>query len=147
MKKPIIVLLAIPVAVVLFIAGYILIEVIYWDISGIQPAPSYMKVWKKPILKQEIIGTWTTEDGMDKLVIRKYYLVYRSDDFDIKEIQAYVTKGFDFEDESFFLYPTKLNKIGIIGAFEKIEYRDGSLFGGIGISDGDYAEWEFRKEW
>ncbi|NLY37537.1 MAG: hypothetical protein GX046_09965 [Tissierellia bacterium] len=147
MKKLIIVLLAIPLVVLLFIAGYSLVEVIYWDISGIQPAPSYMKVSDTAILKQEIIGTWTTEDSIDKLAIRKHYLVYTNDDLDIKETHAYLTKNFDFENESFFLYPSKFNKTGVMGPFEKIEYRDGGLFAGILIHDVDYVEWEFRREW
>jgi hypothetical protein len=147
MKKLIIVLLAIPFVVVVFIAGFSLIQGIYWNISGIQPTPSYTKVLKRTGLKQEIIGTWTTEDGIDKLEIRKHHLVYISDNLPINKTQAYVTKDFDFENESFFLYPTKFNKIGIIGVFERIEYRDGSLFGGILIHDVDYVEWEFRKKW
>lgn len=147
MKKLITVLLVTLVLVLLFIAGYSLIEVIYWDISGIQPASSYMKISKTDILKQEIIGTWTTEDGIDKLVIRKHHLIYINDDLEIEETYAYITKDSDFKDESFFLYPTEFNKTGVIGAFEKIEYRDGSLFGGILIHDDDYVEWEFRKKW
>lgn len=99
------------------------------------------------VIRLNVTGTWTTEDGSQTIKIRQCYLVYTYEEIDIKERRLYVTKNFDFEDKRFFLKPTKLNRIGILGMFEKIEYRDHRLFGGILISDVGYKETEFRKNW
>ena len=98
-------------------------------------------------LEQEIIGTWTTESGIEKLVISKGSLIYTCESYNIKDTCNYVIKHSDFEKKEFVLYPTEDNKIGILGAFEKIEYRGGSLFGSILIHDMGVNTTEFRKEW
>ena len=101
---------------------------------------------KNSFLKQNIIGTWTTENGAIKLVINRFYLTLTYGEIDLKETHTYVTKFYS-KDEIFLLEPTRFNKNGILGMYEKIEYRHGSLFGGILISDVGYDETEFRKEW
>lgn len=101
---------------------------------------------KNSFMRENIIGTWTTEDGAIKMVIKRFYLTLTCDEINLNETHRYVTKFYS-KDEIFFLEPTRFNKIGIFGMYEKIEYRDGSLFGGILISDVGYDETEFRKEW
>ena len=107
---------------------------------------------KKPNWKQDIIGTWTTEDGTEKLIISKHSLVYSDEPLDIKKSCTYVTKYHetDRKEDNFFyvtLKPEKNDESGMIGMFEKIEYRGRSMFGGVMISDVGYHETEFRKEW
>lgn len=102
---------------------------------------------RKYNLEHEILGTWTTEDGIEKLVISKRFLIYTCQSYNIEDTCKYVTKRFDFEEKGFFLYPTKDNEIGILGAFEQIEYRDHSLFGSILIHDMGVNITEFRKKW
>lgn len=98
-------------------------------------------------LEREIMGTWTTEDEREKLVIGKETLHYTDESIGIEETHTYLTEDFDLEYNRLFLKPTKDNETGLFSVFEKIEYRDGSLFGGILISDVGYNETEFRKEW
>lgn len=98
-------------------------------------------------LKKDAMGTWTTQDGSEKLLINNFYLVYIDESSDVKETHLYLVKDFNSEYHEFYLYPSIFNKIGILGMYEKIQYRNGSLFGGILISDDGYYETEFRKEW
>lgn len=102
---------------------------------------------RKSSLQQEILGTWTTESGIEKLIISKDFLIYTAESYHIKDTCKYVIKRFDDKEKVFFLYPTKDNEIGILGAFEKIEYRGRSLFGSILIHDMGVNITEFRKEW
>lgn len=122
----------------LMVAGVVLLGVVagYGKFGG----------GKNSFMRQNVIGTWTTENGAIKLVINRFYLTLTYDEINLKETHRYVTKFYS-KDEIFFLEPTRFNKIGILGMYEKIEYRNGSLFGGILISDVGYDETEFRKEW
>lgn len=106
----------------------------------------------KPGWEKDIIGTWTTEDGTEKLVISKRSLVYTDTPLGIEKSCNYIAKYHetDREEENFFYITLKSDKNdenGMIGMFEKIEYRGRSMFGGIMISDVGYHETEFRKEW
>ena len=102
---------------------------------------------KKFNLKKEIIGTWTSQSGLEKLVISKDFLIYTCESYSIKDSCKYVIKPYDSGEKGFFLYPTKDNETGILGAFEQIEYRGISLFGSILIHDVGVNTTEFRKEW
>ena len=125
----------------------ILLVVMYFLIQAI-----YGNGQKKPNWEQDIIGTWTTEDGTEKLIISKRSLVYTDEPLNIEKTCTYVTKYHETDNEknSFFYVTLKSDKnddSGMIGMFEKIEYRGRRMFGGIMISDVGYHETEFRKEW
>ena len=128
------------VVLILLVIMYFLIQAIYGDGQ------------KKPGWEQDIIGTWITEDGTEKLVISKRSLIYTDEPLGIEKTCDYVTNYHetDNEENNFFyvtLNPPNDNETGMIGMFEKIEYRGRSMFGGIMISDVGYHETEFRKEW
>ena len=124
----------------LLVIMYILIQSIYGNSQ------------KEPKWKQDILGTWTTEDGTEKLVISKRSLVYTDEPLNIHKTCTYVTNYHetDNEENNFFyvtLKPEKEDESRMIGMFEKIEYRGHSMFGGVMISDVGYHETEFRKGW
>lgn len=128
------------VVLILLVVMYFLIQAIYGDGQ------------KKPDWEQDIIGTWTTEDGTEKLVISKHSLVYTDEPLDITKTCTYITKYHetDNEENNFFYVTLKSeidNESGMIGMFEQIEYRGRSMFGGVMISDVGYHETEFRKNW
>ena len=124
----------------LLVIMYILIQSIYGNSQ------------KEPKWKQDILGTWTTEDGTEKLVISKLFLVYTDEPLNIHKTCTYVAKYHETDNEknNFFYITLKSDKnddSGMIGMFEKIEYRGRSMFGGVMISDVGYHETEFRKNW
>lgn len=107
---------------------------------------------QKPNWEQDIIGTWTTEDGKEKLVISNRSVVYTDEPLNIQRACNYVANYHesDREKENFFyvtLNPPQDSETQLIGMFEKIEYRGSSMFGVIMIHDLGYHKTEFRKEW
>ena len=98
-------------------------------------------------VKRDIIGTWTTEEGTERLVIRHCFLTHTDKYIETKETRFYVMRNFNFEDDDFFLKPTILNRSGLLGMYEKIEYSGGRLFGSILVSDLGVMKTEFRKKW
>ncbi len=124
----------------LLVIMYILIQAIYGNVE------------KKPNWEQDILGTWTTEDGTEKLVISKRSVVYTDTPLSIEKTCNYIAKYHetDREEENFFYITLKSDKNddnGMIGMFEKIEYRGRSMFGVVIITDVGYHETEFRKNW
>ena len=99
------------------------------------------------VMRLSVAGTWTTQDGSEKLKIRLCYLVYTYDEIEIKERHLYKVRSLNFEDKDFSLKPTKFTRNGILGMYEEIKYRDRILIGGILISDVGYKQTEFRKNW
>ena len=126
--------MVIGVTTLVFLAGYILTKVINRD-----PAKSETT--------HQVIGTWTTEDGTEKLIISKGSLIYIDESIGIEDTCTYVMENFGDQEDIFVLYPTKDNEVGILGVFEEIKYRDGSLFGSILVDDVGVHTTEFRKEW
>ena len=126
--------MVIGVTTLVFISGYVLTKLISRDKGNSD-------------IKQQIIGTWTTEDGTEKLIISNKSLIYIDKSVDIKDTCTYVMKQFDDEEIEFILYPTKDNKKGILGAFEEIKYSDEQLVGSILIHDIGVHTTEFRKDW
>lgn len=119
---------------IVLLASYILVKVFYGE-------------RKKEITNPKLIGTWTTEDGTEKLVISQNSLIYIHEQSGIVNTCNYVTEQYDVEVDEFVLLPSKDNEILILGAFEKIEYSDGRLVGSILIHDEGVIATEFRREW
>ncbi|NLA71345.1 MAG: hypothetical protein GX850_02785 [Clostridiaceae bacterium] len=57
-----------------------------------------------------------------------------------------MTKHYDFEDKTFYLKPSKLNRIRLLEPYDQIEYRSGSLFGSLLIHDLGVKTWELPRE-
>ena len=96
---------------------------------------------------QELIGTWTTEDGTEKIIISKNTLIYDSKSSGRDDACPYVIENSDYEKGTCTLYPSKKSEMQILGMFEKIEYRDHMLVGSILVSDVGIYTREFRKSW
>ena len=126
--------MVIGVTTLVFLAGYILTKVINRD-----PA--------KTEKTHQVIGTWKTEDGTEKLIISKGSLIYIDQSIGIEDTCTYVLEQFSDEEDVFVLNPTKENEKGILGAFEEIKYRDGTLVGSILVDDVGVHTTEFRKKW
>lgn len=97
--------------------------------------------------EREVIGTWTTEDGKEKLIIKKGSLTYSDEDYGTDDPCKYVIKHFNYDKDLCFLYPTKNNEMRLLGMFEKIESRNQILTGSILIHDEGVYKREFRKDW
>lgn len=97
-----------------------------------------------------ILGAWTTEDGKEKMEIKKASLVYSSESYGIEAAKSYVVTEFNFQKDVLYyalLKPSENNESRLLGSYEEICYRDGSLFGGIMVYDLDFLETEFRRKW
>ena len=148
MKKRRTILLEIRAAVIILAVGFIFVKAIHIkQINAKTYTNTKMNMNLKTNPDQKMIGTWTTENGDEKLIISKRSLVYTSDTLKKMRTYKYVTKYFEGQADEFALYPTKDNKMQILGAFQKIRYRDGSLIGSILVHDSGVIETEFRKEW
>ena len=100
--------------------------------------------------KKDVLGTWTTEDGNETLIIKRKSVTYISKSINIKEVCKYRTSYTVLSNDelvSIKLKPLESSDYQILGAFQEIEYRDKSLFGSILISDYGYVVTEFRKTW
>ena len=126
--------MVIGVTTLVFISGYVLTKLISRDKGNSD-------------IKQQIIGTWTTEDGTEKLIISNKSLIYIDKSVDIKDTCTYITEQFGNEEKVFVLKPTKDNEMGILGAFEEIKYIEGIIVGSILIHDVGVHTTEFRKDW
>lgn len=97
-----------------------------------------------------ILGTWTTESGDEKFEIKNGSVIYSSESYGVEAPKSYVVTEFYFKEEvlDYAVWkPAKENESGLLGLYEEIRYRDGSLFGGIMVHDMGFLETEFRKNW
>ena len=62
---------------------------------------------KKLDLKQEILGTWTTSDGIQKLVIKKKSLIHTDQSIGIKDTCTYIIEHVNLEYGKVYLKPTE----------------------------------------
>ena len=87
------ILLAAIVVLLVLVAGYRLVQ-----IYGSS---------KKLDLKQEILGTWTTSDGIQKLVIKKKSLIHTDQSIGIKDTCTYIIEHVNLEYGKVYLKPTE----------------------------------------
>lgn len=101
------------------------------------------------VFKQDILGTWVTENGAEKLLIGKKSLVYIAEDLDPEYVENYIIEDVSYNNESSYqtLKPAKDNESKTLGLFEEIKHINGSLIGCLMIHDLEYRQTEFRRHW